>query len=156
MSLEIRAPFAGRVMGLDEVPDPVFAQGMVGAGMALMPAEDAGTLEVLAPVAGTVLKAMPHAIALIAQDGTGILVHVGLDTVGLKGRGLEVLVEKKQAVEIGDPMLRVDTTTVREAGLSLCTPIVAMDTAAQRLDPRAAAGAQTEALDPLFALQSAP
>ena len=156
MSLEIRAPFAGRVMGLDEAPDPVFAQGMVGVGLALMPAEDAGTLEVLAPVAGTVLKAMPHAIALIARDGTGILVHVGLDTVGLKGRGLEVLVEKKQAVEIGDPMLRVDTTTVREAGLSLCTPIVAMDTDAQRLDPQAAVGAQAEALDPLFALQTAP
>lgn len=156
MSLQIRAPFAGRVMGLHEVQDPVFAQGMVGAGMALMPAEDAGTLEVLAPVAGTVLKAMPHAIALIAQDGTGILVHVGLDTVGLKGRGLEVLVEKKQAVEVGDPMLRVDTATVCEAGLSLCTPIVAMDTDAQRLDPQAAAGAQAEALDPLFALQTAP
>ena len=155
MSLEIRAPFAGRVMGLDEAPDPVFAQGMVGVGLALMPAEDAGTLEVLAPVAGTVLKAMPHAIALIAQDGIGILVHVGLDTVGLKGRGLEVLVEKKQAVEIGDPMLRVDTTTVREAGLSLCTPIVAMDTDAQRLDPQAAAGAQAEALGPLFAVQTA-
>lgn len=156
MSLQIRVPFAGRIMGLDEVPDPVFAQGMVGAGLALMPAEDAGTLEVLAPVAGTVLKAMPHAIALIARDGAGILVHVGLDTVGLKGRGLEVLVEKKQAVEIGDPMLRVDTTTVREAGLSLCTPIVAMDTDAQRLELEAAAGAHVEALGPLFALQPAP
>lgn len=153
MSLEIRAPFAGRVMGLDEVPDPVFAQGMVGAGLALMPADDAGTLEVLAPVAGTVLKAMPHAIALITQDGTGILVHVGLDTVGLKGRGFEVLVEKKQVVQPGDPMLRVDAAVVRQAGLSLCTPVVAMDTPSERLTPQAAAGARADALDPLFALQ---
>ena len=107
-------------------------------------------------MAGTVLKAMPHAIALIAQDGTGILVHVGLDTVGLKGQGFEVLVEKKQAVQPGDPMLRVDAAVVREAGLSLCSPVVAMDTAADRLDLLAAAGAQAESLDPLFALKTAP
>lgn len=156
MSLQIRVPFAGRIMGLDEVPDPVFAQGMVGAGLALMPADDAATVEVVAPVAGTVLKAMPHAIALIAEDGTGVLVHVGLDTVGLKGRGFEVLVEKKQAVQPGDPMLRVDAAVVREAGLSLCTPVVAMDTAPERLELEAAAGTHVEALGPLFALQPAP
>ncbi|WP_144790596.1 PTS glucose transporter subunit IIA [Kocuria palustris] len=152
MSLEIRAPFAGRVLPLDQVPDPVFAQGMVGTGLALLPADDAATIEVLAPAAGTVLKAMPHAIALIAQDGTGVLVHVGLDTVGLKGRGLEVLVEKKQRVEPGDPVLRVDAAVVREAGLSLCTPVVAMDAGPERLDRPAAAGSQLGSLDPLFAL----
>ena len=156
MSLQIRAPFAGRVMGLDEVPDPVFAQGMVGAGLALMPADAAATVEVVAPVAGTVLKAMPHAIALIAEDGTGILVHVGLDTVGLKGQGFEVLVEKKQAVQPGDPMLRVDAAVVREAGLSLCSPVVAMDAAPDRLEMQSTAGTQIKALEPLFALQTAP
>lgn len=156
MSLHVLAPFPGRVMAMGEVPDPVFAQGMVGPGLALLPAADADVLEILAPAAGTVLKAMPHAIALVTPEGDGVLVHIGLDTVGLKGRGFEVLVEKKQAVQPGDPMLRVDASVVREAGLSLCSPIVVMDAPADRLTALAQPGAQVEAGQPLFLLAEQP
>lgn len=152
MTLRILAPFAGRVLALTEVPDPVFAQGMVGAGLAILPAEDVEHLEVLAPADGTVLKAMAHAIALITEDGAGILVHVGLDTVGLKGRGFEVLVGRKQLVRAGQPVLRVDAAAVRDAGPSLCSPVVAMDTAPEGIITTARHGTTIAAGDPLFEL----
>lgn len=150
--LRVHAPFAGRVLAMTEVADPVFAQGMVGAGLAIDPPGDVEHLEVLAPADGTVLKAMAHAVALITADGTGILVHVGLDTVHLKGRGFEVLVQKKQLVRAGDPVLRVDAAVVRAASPSLCSPVVAMDTAPERLTTTARPGATVAAGDPLFEL----
>ncbi|NHU85554.1 PTS glucose transporter subunit IIA [Kocuria sp. JC486] len=127
MSTTVRTPFAGRAVPLTEVPDPVFAQGMVGPGAAVVPAQDAAKLTVVAPVAGTVMKAMPHAVAVVTEAGQGVLVHVGLDTVELKGEGFEVLVEKKQNVTAGQELLRVDAAAVRAKGYNLCSPVVVMD-----------------------------
>lgn len=155
MTLRVHAPFAGQVLTMADVADPVFAQGMVGAGLAVVPPEDTEQFEVLAPTGGTVLKAMPHAIALMTEGGAGILVHVGLDTVNLKGRGFEVLVEKKQIVRPGEPVLRVTAAVIREAGLSLCSPIVAMDTPSERITTRARPGTTIAAGGALFDLDPA-
>lgn len=127
MTTPVLAPFAGRGAALTEVPDPVFAQGMVGPGAAVVPDDDAEQLSVLAPVTGTVMKAMPHAVALVTETGLGVLVHIGIDTVQLKGEGFEVLVEKKQTVTAGQEMLRVDAASVRAKGYNLISPVVVMD-----------------------------
>lgn len=127
MTTPVLAPFAGRGAALTEVPDPVFAQGMVGPGAAVVPDDDAEQLSVLAPVTGTVMKAMPHAVALMTETGLGVLVHIGIDTVQLKGEGFEVLVEKKQTVTAGQEMLRVDAASVRAKGYNLISPVVVMD-----------------------------
>ena len=87
MSLAVRAPLAGRVLPLADVPDPVFAGQIVGAGLAIEPADGATGVVVTSPVAGRVAKVHPHAF-VVALEGTttGVLVHLGIDTVGLKGR----------------------------------------------------------------------
>ncbi|KAA9394931.1 PTS glucose transporter subunit IIA [Kocuria coralli] len=130
MTVQVLAPFGGRAVGLGEVPDPVFAQGMVGPGVAVIPDDDATRLSVVAPVTGTIMKALPHAVAIVTPGGQGVLVHVGLDTVELKGDGFEMLVETKQAVTAGQEMLTVDAAAVRAKGYDLCSPVVVMDAAA--------------------------
>lgn len=127
MTTPVLAPFAGAAVPLSEVPDPVFAQGMLGPGIAVIPDDAAGQLVVVAPVAGTIMKAMPHAVALVSESGQGVLVHVGIDTVQLKGDGFEVLVEKKQTVIAGQELLRVNAGFVREQGYDLISPVVLMD-----------------------------
>ena len=87
---DVLAPVAGLVRPLADVPDPVFAAEMVGAGVAIEPA--GGASDAVSPVAGTVLKLHPHAFVVLTPEGTGVLVHLGIDTVRLDGAGFELLV----------------------------------------------------------------
>src|SRR4030095_15529504 len=100
MALEIRTPFAGWSTPLAEIPDEVFARAMLGEGAAIDPTSN----ELLAPCDGEVISiaAAPHAIALRAEGGAEILVHVGIDTVALGGAGFEVRTRKGDAVRAGD------------------------------------------------------
>lgn len=91
----ILAPFSGTAHELHTVPDPVFAQGMMGAGVGLSPEENSTELSVLSPCQGTVARVMPHAVALMTEQGHGILVHVGINTVQLNGEGFTTFVGKK-------------------------------------------------------------
>lgn len=127
--VRLTAPAGGRVVPLDEVPDPAFAQGMVGKGFAVVPEEEASTFEVTAPADGHILQVFPtgHAFLLTTDEGLGVLVHIGLDTVELKGEGFEKLVQKGAAVTAGDPIIRVDATAVRKAGYDLTIPVVVPD-----------------------------
>ncbi|MBZ8176430.1 PTS glucose transporter subunit IIA [Corynebacterium poyangense] len=127
--LVIQAPFAGEVISMNEVPDPVFSGGMLGAGVAIRPSDKESEIIVHAPVAGRVANLFHggHAFALVTTLGTQVLVHVGLDTVELKGRGFEALVEEGQRVKAGEPVLKVDAALIREAGKDLVTPIVGTD-----------------------------
>lgn len=135
MSTQVLTPFAGAAVPLSEVPDPVFAQGMLGPGAAVVPDENASKLVVVAPVAGTIMKAMPHAVALVTESGHGVLVHVGIDTVQLKGEGFEVLVEKNQTVTAGQELLRVDAEKVTAQGYDLISPVVFMDADPTQISP---------------------
>lgn len=122
---EVLAPCAGRVIPLVEVPDPVFAAEMVGPGVAIDP--DRTVTTVCAPSAGTVVKIYPHAFVLTRADGIGLLVHLGINTVQLKGQGFEVHQEEGAEVEAGAPMVTWDPAAVEAGGRSPVIPICVMD-----------------------------
>jgi sugar PTS system EIIA component len=125
---DVLAPVAGLVRPLSEVPDPVFAAEMVGAGVAIEP--EGGVADAVSPVAGTVLKLHPHAFVVLTPEGTGILVHLGIDTVRLDGAGFELLVTEKSTVEAGQPVTRWDPSDVVARGLSPMVMLCVLDTKA--------------------------
>ena len=127
VGLAVLAPLAGRLMPLSEVPDPVFAAEMVGPGVAVDPTASEGPVTVVSPIAGTLVKAHPHAFIVLGPDGVGVLVHLGLDTVRLDGRGFEVHATEGSTVAAGDPMVTWDVSVTRAEGLSAVVPVVAMD-----------------------------
>jgi glucose-specific phosphotransferase system IIA component len=122
---EVLAPCAGTVLALADVPDPVFAAEMVGPGVAVDPVRAETT--VVAPIGGKVLKALPHAFVVLGTDGTGVLVHLGIDTVRLEGEGFEVLVDEGATVAAGDPVVRWNPADVEAGGRSPVIPVCVMD-----------------------------
>lgn len=132
MRLQVLAPVPGRAIDLADVPDPVFAGGMVGPGRAVDP--DRGPLTAVAPVAGTVVKAHPHAFVIVTAEGRGLLVHLGIDTVELRGEGFELQVAEGAQVAAGQPVVRWDSAAVEAGGRSPCCPVVALDAAADALE----------------------
>jgi glucose PTS system EIICBA or EIICB component len=116
------APVSGTVVPLSEVPDPVFSGMVLGDGAAIEPADGA----FVAPVDGTVFMVMNtgHAYGIRTADGVEMLLHIGIDTVKLKGRGFDVHVKQGDVVQVGDALCDVDLDIVREAGYSMITPLV--------------------------------
>jgi sugar PTS system EIIA component len=126
-SLVVLAPIAGTVVPLAEVPDPVFAGQMVGSGAAVEP--PAGEMfDVVSPVAGKVIKLLPHAFVVVEGSGRGVLTHVGIDTVKLKGEGFKLLIAQGDTVDAGAPVMRVDPAAALAAGYSMVSPVVVLDT----------------------------
>jgi sugar PTS system EIIA component len=127
-SVRVLAPCAGRVVAMSDVPDPVFADEMVGPGVAIEP--EHGPATVVSPIAGKVLKVLPHAFVVLG-DGVGVLVHLGINTVRLDGEGFEVLATQGSEVAAGDPMIRWDPSNVpASAGgqdVSTVVPVLVMD-----------------------------
>ncbi|HJQ46815.1 MAG TPA: PTS glucose transporter subunit IIA [Amycolatopsis sp.] len=142
----IGSPVSGDVVGMSDVPDPVFAQAMVGPGVAVEPA--GGEQEALAPIGGTVVTLHPHAFVVAAEDGKGVLVHLGLDTVKQQG-DFTVHVAKGERVRAGQPLIRWNPETVRAAGCSAVVPVVALDARAGALS-RVPAGGRITAGGQLF------
>jgi PTS system glucose-specific IIA component/PTS system N-acetylglucosamine-specific IIA component len=140
---------AGTVLPITEVPDPVFAASMVGAGVGVEPAADAGLLDVVAPVSGRLLKVHPHAFIVLTPEGRGVLVHVGIDTVKLDGAPFTLHVTEGDDVAAGDRVVTVDVAAVRAAGMSPVSPVVVMDAAADTMPP-VTAGTLVAAGDELF------
>ena len=116
------APLKGEIKPITEVPDQVFAGKMMGDGFAIVPAE--GT--VVSPVNGKIVNLFPtkHAIGILSDTGREILIHVGIDTVNLKGQGFETLVSEDDIIEQGQPLLKVDLNYIKEHATSTITPIV--------------------------------
>jgi sugar PTS system EIIA component len=126
-SLVVLAPIAGTVVPLADVPDPVFAGQMVGSGAAVEP--PAGEMfDVVSPVAGKVIKLLPHAFVVVESSGRGVLTHVGIDTVKLKGEGFKLLIAQGDTVGAGAAVMRVDPTAALAAGYSMVSPVVVLDT----------------------------
>ncbi|PSK97132.1 PTS system N-acetylglucosamine-specific IIA component [Murinocardiopsis flavida] len=142
----VRTPVAGSAVGLAAVPDPVFAEAMVGPGTAVTP--NGGSQEAVAPVAGTVVKLHAHAYVVVGADGRGVLVHLGIDTVNLNGAGFEKLVDEGAEVEAGRPLIRWNPDEVAARGLSPIVPVVALDAAADAVS--AIAEGAVAVGDPLF------
>lgn len=133
MSLSVTAPLSGRVLDLSEVPDQVFADGLVGPGVAIEP-QGPGATVVGAPVAGRILKAHPHAFVVLTEAGRGVLVHVGIDTVELSGAGFTVHVTEGQEVSPGTPVISFDPQVIADGGRSPICPVVALEARAEQIE----------------------
>ncbi|MBV9692943.1 MAG: phosphoenolpyruvate--protein phosphotransferase, partial [Alphaproteobacteria bacterium] len=119
-ALVLMAPLDGWVSALEEVPDPVFSQRILGDGVAIDPT----CATVRAPCDGVVISLAKHAVSLRAANGAEILIHVGLETVALHGQGFVSQTAEGRSVKTGDPLLRFDLDFVFERAKSLITPVV--------------------------------
>ncbi len=146
----VDAPLPGQVLALADVPDPVFAGLVVGAGLALEPEDGATEVQVVSPVAGRVVKVHPHAFVVLDEAGAGVLVHLGIDTVRMEGAGFSVHVADGDEVERGSRMITWDPTAVRRAGYSAVCPVVVMQSKPDDVEPAVAVGTSAVVGEPLF------
>jgi PTS system N-acetylglucosamine-specific IIA component len=127
----VRSPVTGRVVGLAGVPDPVFAQAMVGPGTAVDPERGPG--HAIAPVTGKIVKLHPHAYVVVDAEGHGVLVHLGIDTVKLKGEGFDLLAAEGDEVTAGQPVVGWNPAAIEAGGRSPICAVVALDANADAL-----------------------
>lgn len=122
----IAAPIKGKVVELSAVSDPTFGEGMLGKGVAILPAEG----KVYAPADGEIslLFDTLHAVSMTTSEGVELLIHIGLETVGLKGEGFEAHIQTGDQVKKGDLLLSMDLEKIREAGCETISPIVVCNT----------------------------
>ena len=122
-SVEVLAPLTGTTLSIEEVPDPVFSEKMMGEGIAIKPTTDT----VVAPFKGTVKMLMPnsgHAVGLLSEDGLEILIHVGMDTVELQGKYFKPHVKAGDRVKTGDMLLTFDKEAIEKEGYETVTPVI--------------------------------
>ncbi|MFG3430352.1 PTS glucose transporter subunit IIA [Streptomyces californicus] len=131
MTTTVTSPLPGRVVGLAGVPDPVFAGAMVGPGTAIDPPRE--PIEAVAPVDGQIVSMHPHAFVVMDENGHGVLTHLGIDTVTLKGKGFELLAAKGDRVKRGQALVKWNPADVETAGRSPISPIVALEASAEQL-----------------------
>lgn len=124
--IEVCAPIAGQIVALKDVPDEVFSSGVTGDGIAINPIGDT----IVAPADGVISAVLPskHAIGMTLSNGAEILVHVGLNTVMLEGKGFDAKVTEGQKVDAGEVLLTFDRALIEKAGYSLITPILVANT----------------------------
>lgn len=121
-SVEIISPLTGQVKELSQATDPVFASGVMGQGLVIEPSQG----ELTSPVNGTVTVLFPtkHAIGIVSDEGVELLIHIGMDTVGLDGKGFESLVVQGDHVIVGQQLIRFDMDVIKAAGLVTETPVI--------------------------------
>ena len=119
---KLLAPVEGKVIPIDQVPDPVFSQKMLGDGVAIIPKDG----KIYSPIDGTVTNVMDslHAYSFISDDGVEMIVHFGLETVALNGEGFTAHVKEGDKVKAGDLVCEVDLTFLIEKGIETTTPVV--------------------------------
>src|SRR5690242_18462217 len=150
--IEIASPLAGWATPLDAVPDPVFAERMLGDGIAIDPIEG----KLVAPGDGTIVTAHPagHAVTIALDSGPVLLMHIGLDTVGLGGAGFTPQVLNGQRVAAGDVLVAFDLDALARTARSLVTPVIVTNGDAFRIVGRAEEGAVQNGA-PLLTLEAA-
>lgn len=111
---QFASPISGQLIPLSEVNDKVFSQKMMGDGFAIIPTDDT----ICAPFSGTVSFCFPtkHAIGIKTIDGKEILIHIGIDTVELKGEGFQAFVAENNKIKQGDKMIKMDRNFIKEKG----------------------------------------
>ncbi len=121
--MRVLAPISGRAVPLAEVPDEVFAEGMAGQGCAIVP-EASG--EAVAPVSGVLVKLFEggHAFGIATDGGIEMIVHLGLDTIELRGKGFERIATEGERVEAGQPIVRFDLDEIRAGDYDPVTPVL--------------------------------
>ena len=145
---KVLAPVSGQAVGLAGVPDPVFAQAMVGPGTAIDPIRTLG--DAIAPVSGTIVKLHPHAFVILDGERHGVLVHLGVDTVQLKGEGFELLAAQGDQVSAGTPVVRWNPGEIEAGGRSPVCAVVALDASSDALSDVVESG-DVRSGDELFA-----
>ena len=135
MSENVLTPLPGTVIALSEVPDPVFAQEIVGGGLAVRPRGGAGPVDAAAPLSGVLVRVQPHAFVIQSDAGTGILVHIGIDTVHMNGAGFDVLATEGTRVVAGQAVVRFDPTVIAAHGYSDICPVIVLQSPAGAVPP---------------------
>lgn len=120
--VKIYAPLSGEIVNIEDVPDVVFSEKIVGDGIAIRPIGDT----IVAPVNGTIGKIFEtnHAFSIESDEGVELFVHFGIDTVELKGEGFTRLASEGQKVKAGEPIIKFDLAYLTEHAKSVLTPIV--------------------------------
>lgn len=123
----IASPMIGEVVKLENVPDQVFASGAMGKGIAINPTD--GT--VVAPANGEITLVFPtgHAVGMRTDNGAEVLIHIGMDTVSLAGKGFKSFVSAGDKVQAGQKLLEFDLATVRDANLPVISPVIVTNSA---------------------------
>ncbi|MCY7290063.1 MAG: PTS glucose transporter subunit IIA [Cryobacterium sp.] len=124
-SVIVLAPVPGRAVALTEVPDPTFAQAIVGPGAAIDPPR--GVVDAIAPISGTLLKVFPHAYVIVSTDGLGVLVHLGIDTVELHGEGFTLRAKQGDHVSAGDVIISYDVAAIEATGRNPIVPVIILE-----------------------------
>ena len=121
-SAEVVSPLAGQVKPLSQATDPVFSSGVMGQGVVIEPSQG----ELVSPVSGTVTVLFPtkHAVGIVSEEGVEMLMHIGMDTVSLDGKGFEAHVEQGDKVVVGQQLISFDMYVIKEAGLVTETPVI--------------------------------
>lgn len=119
------SPVSGKAIAMTGVPDPVFSGEILGKGCAVWPEDEV----VYAPVSGKVTVTMGHAVGIMSDSGVEVLVHVGVDTVNLQGKGFTAYVGQGDAVVAGQPVLKMDRSVIAEAGYKDCVVLAVSNTA---------------------------
>lgn len=121
----IYQPETGNVIPLDQIPDPVFSSGALGQGCGIEPSNEV----VYAPIDGTIatVAETKHAIGLTGTNGLEMLIHVGIDTVNMQGKGFNPLVKEGQSVKAGEPLLQFNKKDIAEAGYKDTTAVLVIN-----------------------------
>ena len=121
-SAEVVSPFAGQVKPLSQATDPVFSSGVMGQGVVIEPSQG----ELVSPVNGTVTVLFPtkHAVGIVSEEGIEMLMHIGMDTVSLDGKGFVAHVEQGDKVVVGQQLISFDMDVIKKAGLVTETPVI--------------------------------
>ena len=121
-SAEVVSPLAGQVKPLSQATDPVFSSGVMGQGVVIEPSQG----ELVSPVNGTVTVLFPtkHAVGIVSEEGVEMLMHIGMDTVSLDGKGFETHVEQGDKVVVGQQLISFDMDVIKKAGLVTETPVI--------------------------------
>lgn len=121
-SAEVVSPLASQVKPLSQATDPVFSSGVMGQGVVIEPSQG----ELVSPVNGTVTVLFPtkHAVGIVSEEGVEMLMHIGMDTVSLDGKGFEAHVEQGDKVVVGQQLISFDMDVIKKAGLVTETPVI--------------------------------
>jgi len=145
--MQVCSPVSGTSREIDEIPDPVFSAGMVGPGLAIDP--EPGEQHAVAPIDGTLMKLHPHAFLVVSDEGAGVLVHLGIDTVHMRGDGFTVLAAERDRVTIGQDIVCWDPAYVAGTGRSPICAVVVLDCKAPAR-PLQPSGTVVAAAQPVF------
>lgn len=121
-SAEVVSPLAGQVKPLSQATDPVFSSGVMGQGVVIEPSQG----ELVSPVNGTVTVLFPtkHTVGIVSEEGVEMLMHIGMDTVSLDGKGFESHIKQGDKVVVGQQLISFDMDIIKEAGLVTETPVI--------------------------------